>query len=279
MVIHTVTSTNLHLYARQIDEMFRMRHEFYVRQRGWTNLTSSNGRETDEFDDLNAVYLMNLDQFGNILSTFRLNPTTGPYLVADKLPHYLSEPAPRQEDIWDLGRWMVAPHARRKQAGQIADVQKPLIVGLMEFAVSRGITGFTALTDTAFVSRISDVWPTRPMGEPHGFDDADGEAQLIMIEAGPHILAETRNKTGIYNPILFEIEPDIPASKEEQTQREETMLSTSPLTRNHVDQLNTAADHMLREIKESDDVENSIQAIEEFTQFIRGFRERTLENA
>lgn len=279
MIIHVVTSRNQHLYARQLDEMFRMRHEFYMLQRGWKNLTSSNGRETDEFDDENAVYLMNLDRFGNILSTFRLNPTTGPYLVADKLPHYLSEPAPRSEEIWDLGRWMVAPHARRQRAGEIADVQKPLIVGLMEFAVDRGITGFTALTDTAFVDRISAVWPTRPMGEPHGFDDAEGEARLIMIEAGPHILAETRNKTGIYKEVMFELKPDLPHTTEEKKLREATMQDQLPLSRLHLDQMNTAADHMLREIEHQTDVESSIQAIEEFTQFIKGMRERELEDA
>ncbi len=35
-MIHVVTVDNQHLYARQLDEMFRMRHEFYIRQRGWT---------------------------------------------------------------------------------------------------------------------------------------------------------------------------------------------------------------------------------------------------
>ena len=62
-VIHVVTIHNQHLYARQLDEMFRMRHEFYVKQRGWDGLTSENERETDEFDNEHAVYLMNLDRF------------------------------------------------------------------------------------------------------------------------------------------------------------------------------------------------------------------------
>lgn len=256
-----------------------MRHEFYVEQRGWTNLTSSDGRETDEFDDENAVYLMNLDRFGKILSTFRLNPTTGPYLVADKLPHYLSEPAPRSDEIWDLGRWMVAPHARRKSAGQIADVQKPLITGLMEFAVENGITGFTALTDTAFIERISAVWPTRPMGEPHGFDDAEGEAQLIMIEAGPHILAETRDKTGIYDSVLFELKPELPTTTEEMNLREKPMRDLEPLNKQTLNQLHTAASHLVSEIKAQNDVEASIEAIDEFTRYIENMSGKEMEDA
>lgn len=280
-MIHVVTNRNQHLYARQLDEMFRMRHEFYVLQRGWKNLTSANGRETDEFDDENAVYLMNLDRFGRILSTFRLNPTTGPYLVADKLPHYLSEPAPRCEEIWDLGRWMVAPHARRRHAGEIAEVQRPLIVGLMEFAVDHGIIGFTALSDTAFIERISKVWPTRPMGEPQGFDDSEGEAQLILIEAGPHILAQTRDKTGIYDNVLFELKPDFPKTAEEQQLREKPMRDQDTLSTQELEQIRTAASHMITELKAQPmgDVDASIQAIDEFTRYIKGITGPELEDA
>lgn len=272
-MIHVVSSYNQHLYARQLDEMFRMRHEFYVKHRGWTNLTSSSGRETDEFDDDNAVYLMNLDQYGKILSTFRLNPTTGPYLVADKLPHYLSEPAPRQDDIWDLGRWMVAPQARRKKAGEIADVQKPLICAVMEFAVQNGIKGFTALSDTAFIERISKVWPTRYMGKPHGFDDAPGESVLVMIEAGPHVLAQTRNRTGLYESVLFDIQPDLNPSPSEKIKRKQAMDAVQDADQNDIKRIREAADQMLTALTapkdESGNVQESIQTVEAFTRYIR----------
>lgn len=50
-MIHAVTLANQHLYGRQLDQMFRMRHAFYVKGPGWSDLTSKDGRETDEFDD------------------------------------------------------------------------------------------------------------------------------------------------------------------------------------------------------------------------------------
>lgn len=280
-MIHVVTSRNQHLYARQLDEMFHMRHEFYVLQRGWKNLTVSNGRETDEYDDENAVYLMNLDPFGRILSTFRLNQTMGPDLLADKLPNYQSEPAPRCQEIWELGRWMVAPHARRRHTGEIAEIQRPLIAGLMEFAVDRGILGFTALSDTAFIERISKVWPIRKMGEPHSCDDAQGETQLIMIEAGPHVLAQTRDKTGISDSVLFELKPDLPKAPQEKQLREKPMRDTESLSGRELEQLRTAASHMITELKAQPmaNVEASIQAIDEFTRFIRGITGPEFEDA
>ncbi len=280
-MIHVVSADNQHLYARQLDEMFRMRYEFYVKQRGWSNLKPKDGRETDEFDDENAVYLMNLDRFGRILSTFRLNPTTGPYLVADKLPHYLNEPAPRREDVWDVGRWMVAPHARRKDSGEIASAQQELIVGLMEFAVDRGITGYTFLSDTIFIERIAKVWPVRPMGDVHGFDDAEGEAQLIMVDCGPHTLAQTRDRTGIYDTVLFEIKPKLPTTNTEKKLREKPMQNQEIINGDKLEQIRTAATHMLSELtaQKDGDVDSSIRAIDTFTKYIKGVTGDELQDA
>ena len=78
-MIHVVTIHNQHLYARQLDEMFRMRHEFYVKQRGWESLTSENNRETDEFDneaDLRKVAISLRDQRLKKMQEFRRRETS-----------------------------------------------------------------------------------------------------------------------------------------------------------------------------------------------------------
>ena len=64
-MIHAVTLANQHLHGRQLDQMFRMRHAFYVEGHGWSGLTSKDGRETDEFDNESAIYLMSIDPFGD----------------------------------------------------------------------------------------------------------------------------------------------------------------------------------------------------------------------
>lgn len=75
-MIHAVSLANQHLYARQLDQMFRMRHAYYVEGHGWADLTSTDGKETDEFDDEHAIYLMSLDPFGDVAASVRLNPTS-----------------------------------------------------------------------------------------------------------------------------------------------------------------------------------------------------------
>ena len=281
-MIHVVTIHNQHLYARQLDEMFRMRHEFYVKQRGWDALTSENERETDEFDNEHAVYLMNLDRFGNLIATFRINPTTTPYLLADKMPDFLDRPAPRSEEIWDLTRWMVAPHARRKSAGEIADAQKVLICGVMEFAVARGITHYTCLMDTVFVQRMARVWPVEFIGAPQRFEDGDGEAVAVLIEAGPHILATSRDKTGIYDAVLFELQTSPPDTPSERSKRNAALEKESPMTETELTRVREAARHLVTELKTQTqpDLEASIQAIDDFTRVLRADGDTArLENA
>jgi len=282
-VIHVVTIANQHLYAKQLDQMFRMRHEFYVRQRGWTDLTSEDERETDEFDNEHAVYLMNLDAHGDILATFRLNPTDTPYLMGDKLTHYISGEPPHDPKIWDLTRWMVVPHARRKGEGQIADAQKVLLCGVMEFAVDRGITSYTCLMDTVFVDRMKNVWPVKFIGDPHHFEDGDGDAVAVQIEAGPHVLFKTRDLTKIYDTVLFELKPDAPESEEEAGLRETAIRKETPMKEVQLDRVREAASMLVNELKNfssQDDLENSISAVQEFTRFIsKETGKRELEDA
>ena len=80
-MIHAVTLANQHLHGRQLDQMFRMRHAFYVEGHGWSGLTSKDGRETDEFDNESAIYLMSIDPFGDVAASVRLHPTVGPTLL------------------------------------------------------------------------------------------------------------------------------------------------------------------------------------------------------
>jgi len=77
-MIHAVAPADQHLYGRQLDQMFRMRQTYYVEGHEWSGLTSDDGRETAEFDEDSAVYLMSVDPFGDVAASVRLNPTLGP---------------------------------------------------------------------------------------------------------------------------------------------------------------------------------------------------------
>lgn len=208
-MIHVVTGENQHLYGPQLDEMFKMRDEYFVQAQGWDALESVNGRETDEFDDGDVVYLLNLDCDGRVASAYRLNPSTGPNLLADKLSDYVDGTPPADESIWDLTRWIMATRYRRSANYEIAiKIARETIIGVQEFTVSRGITKLTTVCDPSFVERMARVnMKYEPLGPPTEYDGGKGVAQALLLEAGPTALARTRDAVGMQEKQLFEIKP------------------------------------------------------------------------
>jgi N-acyl-L-homoserine lactone synthetase len=205
-MIHAVTLANQHLYARQLDQMFRMRHAYYIEGHGWSGLTSTDGRETDEFDDDGVVYLMSVDPFGDVAASVRLNPTEGPTLLK-KFAHWSDEALPELESVWDISRWIAAPHHRRATNPRWpSNHQRELMVGILEFCLSRGLTHLTMLAEHRLAERIGAYgWPLRFLGAPRIYEGGKGTAVAAEIEVGQHVLAMTRAKTGVLGTMLVEV--------------------------------------------------------------------------
>lgn len=211
-MIHVVSLHNQHLYARQLDQMFRMRHTFYVEGHGWAGLTSQDGRETDEFDDDHAVYLMSIDPFGEVAASVRLNPTVQPTLLK-KFGDWSDETLPTNEGVWDISRWIASPqHRRSTNPRWPSNHQRELMVGILEFCLSRGLTHLTMLAELRLAERIQSYgWPLRYLGAPREYEGGKGTAVAAEIEVGQHVLALTRAKTGVMGAMLVEIDPDTAA--------------------------------------------------------------------
>ncbi len=207
-MIHVVHQGNQHLYARQLDQMFRMRHAFYIEGHGWKDLTSKDGRETDEFDDLSAVYLLSLEPTGQVAASVRLNPTTGPTLLK-KFTEWADSPPPEGEDIWDISRWIAATqHRRGDKTRWSTNHQRELMIGILEFCASRGITRLTMLAEHRLAERIGAYgWPVRFLGAPRIYEEGKGTAVAAEIDVGAETIALTRAKTGVTREMLYEIDP------------------------------------------------------------------------
>lgn len=209
-MIHAVTVANQHLYAGQLDQMFRMRHEYYVLGHGWDAVTGQDGRETDEFDDESAVYLLAVDAFGDVAASLRLNPCAGPTLLKKLQGEYCpgaeaaSDPA-----AWDLSRWIARPEDRRGNGTRWkTNFQRELMIGLLEFCERRGITRLTMLAELRLAERIQAYgWPVRYLGEPRAYEGGKGVAVAAEIETGLHVMILSRQKTGVLGAVLTEVVP------------------------------------------------------------------------
>ncbi len=208
-MIHAVSLANQHLYARQLDQIFRMRHAFYIEGHGWADFTSTDGKETDEFDDEHAVYLMSLDPFGDVAASVRLNPTTQPTLLK-KFAAWSDEPLPELDSVWDISRWIAAPqHRRSTNPRWPSNHQRELMIGILEFCISRSLTHLTMLSELRLAERIAAYgWPLRHLGAPREYEGGKGTAVAAEIEVGQPVLALTRAKTGVTGRVLVEIDPE-----------------------------------------------------------------------
>jgi acyl homoserine lactone synthase len=136
--------------SQRLEGMFRLRHEVFKERLDWV-VGSQSGRERDMFDDLDPVYIVCEDQ-GEVLGSWRLLPTTKPYMLKDVFPELLyGKPAPEAPDVWEISRFAVSKRvAGNESLGTVKTVTNLLLEQLFKFAAQRDITRIVAVADVRF---------------------------------------------------------------------------------------------------------------------------------
>ncbi len=89
--------------------MFSLRNTIFKDRLGW-DVESRDGLEIDRFDELDPIYMVARHKARAVDGCWRLLPTTGPYMLSHTFPELLrGEPAPKDEAVWELSRFAVAP--------------------------------------------------------------------------------------------------------------------------------------------------------------------------
>ena len=134
----------------KLDGMFRLRHEVFKERLAW-DVGSRAGKERDIFDDLDPVYIVCEDE-GEVLGSWRLLPTTGPYMLQDVFPELLhGQPAPSAPDVWEISRFAVSKRVLGNESlGTINKVTNLLLDQLFAFSASRKISRIVAVSDVRF---------------------------------------------------------------------------------------------------------------------------------
>ena len=76
--VHAIDAGNRHLYDHELEQHHRIRHDIYVGERKWMDLARPDGREVDQFDTVNAVYLLAVEPGKGVVGGSRLVPTLDP---------------------------------------------------------------------------------------------------------------------------------------------------------------------------------------------------------
>jgi acyl homoserine lactone synthase len=136
--------------SRRLDAMFRLRHEVFKERLDW-EVGSQSGRERDMFDDLDPVYIV-CEEGNDVLGSWRLLPTTKPYMLKDVFPELLyGMPAPEAPDVWEISRFAVSKRVVGNDSlGTIKTVTNLLLEQLFAFAARRNISRIVAVADVRF---------------------------------------------------------------------------------------------------------------------------------
>jgi acyl-homoserine lactone synthase len=162
--VHVVRHDNLHLYHDEMEQCFRGRYQVCVRERGWTELERSDGRETDQFDTEDAVHLLAIDG-RQVVGGIRLNPTTGPTLLSEVFPYLSSGPLIRSPAVYDKTRLWVA---KERRGGPRPSVESYLMAGCVEFGLVLGLSKILSICEPWRVARNEKLgWTLRLLGPPH----------------------------------------------------------------------------------------------------------------
>lgn len=166
MRVHVVDERNKDLYVEQLDEHHCLRHQIYIGEKKWLGLRSVDGREYDQFDLPDAIYLLALADDGAVAGGTRLLRSTGPTLLSEVFPQLADvRPFERAPDVLEWTRFFVAPRYREEH--RLCRAGGLVSSAIIEFCLMAGVRKLNAVGETYWMSRISGLgWRPRPLGLP-----------------------------------------------------------------------------------------------------------------
>ena len=106
-------------YPRLATSMYRDRTEQFLHRLGWAVKSDENGLERDEYDAMNPLYVIWVNQDGSHGGSMRFLPTIGQTMVNDHFLHLTDGVALQSPFIWECTRFCLAPGADGRVAGAL----------------------------------------------------------------------------------------------------------------------------------------------------------------
>lgn len=178
--------------------MFALRYHVFVETLGWP-LVCEPGRELDQFDTEDAVYLVLCNRDGDVVASTRFLPTTGPNLLLDVFPHLVGGMPPVSPRVWEASR-LVVDH-RRERLCSCRNAAGELLCGIMEFALRQGFTHLVSVSDVRIERMLSRLgWNLRRLGPASREGGYDLAAEITPVSDAA--LEVIRRRTGIVGSVL-----------------------------------------------------------------------------
>lgn len=190
-------------FTSAIADMHRLRFRVFKERLDWA-VQAEEGMERDRFDALEPAYLLHLGNDDRIQGCVRLLPSTGPNMLRDVFPQLLSGiPCPSDPRIWESSRFALelSPAMPRTENG-LAKATFELFAGMIEFGLSRSLTGIMTVTDLRMERILRRAnWPLERLGDA-GMVGAT-HAVAGILEVSQDALARTKQACGVEARVLW----------------------------------------------------------------------------
>ncbi|CAN5416700.1 acyl-homoserine-lactone synthase [soil metagenome] len=175
-MIHVISATNRHLYEDVLEQHFRIRHQIFVEERGWATLRKPDGRDVDDYDNEETIYLLALEG-RRVVGGHRLYPTTRPTMMSEVFPHLADvRGCPSDPETWEWSRYFIIPDRRD------GDLNLRLMAAVQEFCLDEDIKRVSAIMETWWLPRFHESsFAVRPLGLPALVENAWTMAAAIDI--------------------------------------------------------------------------------------------------
>lgn len=201
--VHVVTAVNRHLYEEILDNYHRIRHDVFVKERGWKAIERDDGRDIDAYDGGDTVHLIALDG-DRVVGGERLTPTTVPHMLSEVFPALAAvKGVPIGASIWEGSRYFVV---RERRVGRTDCM---LLAALQEFGLDEGITHYSVVIETWWLPRLHEAgFVVRPLGLPTLIENQWAIAAELEVRESSRDRA--RALGGITGSVLVRRGPQVP---------------------------------------------------------------------
>jgi N-acyl-L-homoserine lactone synthetase len=181
-MIRMVTRDNAERHVGNLHQMHRLRKAVFKDRLGW-DVSVSGELEFDEFDALEPSYLLSMDRYGTLNGCVRLLPTTGPNMLRDIFPSFVTKGVvPRSERVWEASRFAVGKNATA-EAG-VSQTTYDLLIGVLKFGLSNGISTIACVVDVRMERILRRVgWQLERLGPAHRIGNTIAMAGQLEVSA------------------------------------------------------------------------------------------------
>jgi acyl homoserine lactone synthase len=191
-------------YPREADAMHKLRTRQFHDRLKW-NVQVTNGWEIDEYDEMNPLYLVSIDQAtGAIRGSLRFLPTTGPHMMNGSFGDYFEKPFEMESPlIWECSRFSIEPARKhgRISGSSLRETTFELMHGGCEVAMMAGISQIVGVFDP-FMLRVYRRTGWGPEIIASSDKTNPGPIYLGLWDVSEASLMSIRERSGIKDTVL-----------------------------------------------------------------------------